>query len=88
MAAPDVTTERVAALVDELTKANAIIAIALNALTGADRSLFFASVMDAGLGGDGVTRANERAALLADIASHPDDGCLDCLRHERSGGAA
>ncbi len=54
-------------LIDELAKADAIIAIALNALTGADRNVFIVGVTDAGLGGDGVTRANERAALLGRV---------------------
>jgi hypothetical protein len=51
----------------ELHKAHRIIAIALNALDGDARRHFIDDVRSAGLEGEGVTRANERSALLAQM---------------------
>lgn len=61
--------ERVAAaitaeLAAELDKAHRIIAIALNCIEGEARRHFIDDVREAGLYGEGVTRANERLALL------------------------
>lgn len=56
-------------LVDELTKAHLIIRIALNTLKGVDKQKFLNAVCDAELDGEGITRANEREALLARIGS-------------------
>lgn len=53
------------AVAEELHKAHRIIAIALNALEGDARRHFIDDVRSAGLEGEGVTRANERSALLA-----------------------
>lgn len=52
-------------MAQELHKAHRIIAIALNALEGDARQHFIGDVCSAGLEGEGVTRANERAELLA-----------------------
>lgn len=54
----------VADLADELRKAHGIVAIALNCLEGEARRHFIDDVRAAGLEGQGVTRANERRALL------------------------
>lgn len=54
----------VADLANELRKAHGIIGIALNCLEGEARRHFVDDVRAAGLEGEGVTRANERRALL------------------------
>lgn len=55
------------ALAEELHKAHRIIAIALDALEGELRGRFIEDIRCAGLEGEGVTRANERASLLAQV---------------------
>jgi hypothetical protein len=57
----------VAKLAEELRKAHDIIAIALNCIEGDARRHFIDDVCAAGLEGEGVTRANERLALLAGV---------------------
>jgi hypothetical protein len=51
-------------LTDELRKAHLIIGLALNCIEGEARRHFIDDVRAAGLEGEGVTRANERRALL------------------------
>jgi hypothetical protein len=51
-------------LADELRKAHRIIGLALNCIEGDARRHFIEDVRAAGLEGEGVTRANERRALL------------------------
>lgn len=79
----------VAELIDELATAHQIILRALNCLTGDARGEFLRTLKEDGLDGEGLTRYHERKDLLTRVgtASHPDDGCLDCLRKERAGGA-
>ena len=52
-------------LIAELSAAHRIIRIALNTLPPAAKREFLAQVVEAGLDGEGITRANEREALLA-----------------------
>ncbi len=61
----DAACDTVAELVAELGKAHRIIRIALNTLPPDAKRDFFAQVVEAGLDGEGITRANEREALLA-----------------------
>ena len=61
----DVARATVATAVAELEKAHRIIRIALNTLPPDAKRDFFAQVVEAGLDGEGITRANEREALLA-----------------------
>lgn len=63
--APDEVLETVVELTAELKKAHRIIGIALNTLPPGAKDEFFARVVAAGLDGEGITRANEREALLA-----------------------
>lgn len=60
----DVARATLAAAVAELEKAHRIIRIALNTLPPGAKDDFFAQVVSAGLAGQGITRANEREALL------------------------
>jgi hypothetical protein len=53
-----------AELAAELDKAHRIIGLALNCIEGDARRHFIDDVRAAGLEGEGVTRANERRALL------------------------
>lgn len=59
---------RVDALADELEKAHGIIRIMLNCLAGDAKRDMVYRIIAAGLDGEGVTRANEREQLLAQVA--------------------
>jgi len=63
--------EAVAELIAELSAAHRIIRIALNTLPPAAKREFLAQVVEAGLDGEGITRANEREALLARCGGAP-----------------
>lgn len=63
--------DAVAELIAELSAAHRIIRIALNTLPPAAKREFLAQVVEAGLDGEGITRANEREALLARCGGAP-----------------
>lgn len=67
------TTARIDAvdeLIDELTKAHQIIRIALNCLSSEGKRKFILRVCESGLDGEGISRANERAQLLARVGAN------------------
>lgn len=58
-------------LAAELQAAHGIINLALNILTGDQKQAWLDAVCQAGLDGEGITRANERKALIAIATAAP-----------------